>query len=152
MAKTDQDFGGYDGGLTDDYEDETTPKKRGRKKGSSKKDNNKEESKKESDENDPIINALINGEEIDDELLDEAFGQYTPNIDLSCDTTGMINKLKNSPISDADDKNDDNGEQTAVGFVIKWCNRMMLKDDYNETEMEALELMKDLLHHLGMIE
>lgn len=153
MAKVEDMYGGYDGGLSDTYEDDDlTPKKRGRKKKSESEKKNKEMKTREvvSDENDGLIEALINGEEIDPSLLDEAFSQYVPEIDLTCDTTGTIGKLRNSPVVVDDESN--SGEQTAVGFVIKWCNRMMMKEDYSDSELEAFDVIKELLLHLGMVD
>lgn len=149
----DAKYGGYDGGLTDEYEDDV-PKKRGRKKKSATAADKSHEQNDSvlvvSADNDELIDALINGEEVSSEELDNAFAQYSPGVDLCCDTTGTIGKLRTRlPKENSIAGIDANDEQTAARFVIKWCNRMMRKDDYTDDENDAFETMKELLARLG---
>lgn len=144
-------FNGYDEGLTDIYSDDLLPKKRGRKKKSASSDSDKPKKKKvESqidNENTELIDALINGDEIDEALLDEAFNQYSPKIDLVCDTTGTIGKLRDQSSSGIQDATVDDIQPSSV---MKWCQAMLNKDTYSDEEMDAFEVIKELCVHIGM--
>lgn len=129
----------YEAGI-DMYED-SPPKKRGRKK----KDAEEKKGKRHNDENDPYIESLINGEDVDSDILDGMFEKYSPKIDLSCDTTGMFNKLKNSPEPLFDDEN------ASIG-VIKWCNQMMSKENYTDNELAAFRVINELISHLETLD
>lgn len=133
------DCGCFDG--TDEfYED--VPKKRGRKKKDSSK---KRTGKDHSDENDKLIESIINGEDVDAEQMEKAFEKYSSKIDLSCDTTGVLPKLRTAeqPLTD-----DDN----ITGSVIKWCNQMMSKGTYTEDETAAFSVIMELVSHLDSID
>lgn len=133
------DCGCFDG--TDEfYED--VPKKRGRKKKDSSK---KRTGKDHSDENDKLIESIINGEDVDAEQMEKAFEKYSSKIDLSCDTTGVLPKLRTAeqPLTD-----DDN----ITGSVIKWCNQMMSKGTYTEGETAAFSVIMELVSHLDSID
>lgn len=97
---------------------------------------------------DDIINAIINGEDINPEALSKAFDKYKPNIDLTCDTTGTIKKLKKLEVVE----HSDDEEESSVNFVIKWCNRMMKKESFSNEEYEALDSIKELLEYMDTIE
>lgn len=166
MSLDNLEYEGYDGGLTDSYEDDITPKKRGRKKKSASEKAEKTPKKRgrkskaeveetEQDEDmdfndDALVEALINGDDVDPSILDEAFNQYSPKIDLTCDTTGTINKLRSEPPEKLRDIEEE--EQSVVSYIQKWCNRMMQKDYYNDSELETFDMLKELLQHIGMIE
>lgn len=145
-------FDGLNDGFTETFDDEALlPKKRGRKKKSVSEKNEQKQKKKKveaqiDNENSELIEALIKGDEIDDSLLDEVFEQYSPKIDLVCDTTGTINKLRNSKdVPEMDDEEDMN-----IASIIKWCQLMMSKDTYTDEETEAFETIKELMVHIGM--
>lgn len=145
-------FAEYDGSFSDTYE-ENQPKKRGRKKKTEKKENSKQKEEKLEvpDENEELIDALINDEnaDIDDGMLDDAFAQYSPGIDLACDTTGTINKLRTKLPRNVTEVSNGN-EQSASEFVIKWCNKMMQKDEYTDDERDAFDAIMELVARLGM--
>jgi ParB family chromosome partitioning protein len=133
-----------------------SPQKRGRKKKEENEENKvnnmpKNSKKSKNDEmtqeqkmNEQLIDALVKGEAIDESLLNQAFDSYSSNIDLTCDTTGQIGRLK-KPIENA---HCDDEEQSAVNFVMKWCNRMMRKYDYTDEEYEAIDAIKELISHI----
>lgn len=148
----DSKLGVYDGGISDIYGDDTQPKRKGRKKKGAAAGEPSVRSAVP-DENDELITALINNEEVDGDALDKAFSHYSPNVDLCCDTTGTINRLRTRlpQIDDVEaDENDDG--QTEAGFVIKWCNRMMKKEEYTEDEKNAFDTIRELIARLGMDE
>ena len=93
-----------------------------------------------------VGNAIINGDTVDPALLALAFNKYKPNIDLTCDTTGTIKKLKKLETIESSDE-----EESSVNFVIKWCNRMMKKERFSEEEYEALDTIKELLDYMDTI-
>ena len=96
-----------------------------------------------------VVNAIINGENVDPEKLALAFNKYKPNIDLTCDTTGTIKKLRKLEVVESSDDE----EESSVNFVIKWCNRMMKKESFSDEEYEALDSIKELLEYIdGIVE
>lgn len=121
---------------------EEVPKRRGRKK---KDSSQKRTGKEHNDENDKLIESIINGEDVDAEQMAKAFEKYSSKIDLSCDTTGVLPKLRTAEQPLADDDN-------ITGNVIKWCNQMMSKGTYTEDETAAFSVIMELVSHLDSID
>lgn len=135
----------YDGGVRNPYED-GTPKKRGRKRKTEEEkqatsQKRKARAKKPEIDYTELVETLVNGGEVPDEMLDEAFEQLSTGIDLVCDTTNTITKLRK------DDKL--KMEDPTIGIVIKWCEKMSKKaGNYTDEELDALETIKELADHL----
>lgn len=135
-----------DAGYGIEVDMEIAPKKRGRKK-KGQQIKKKNMPKVIDEEEDELIEQLINGEHVSLEDLDAAFNKISPKIDLTCDTAGMINRLRNSS-SDLLPS----AERDMLQFIIKWCSYMMNKDEYDKEEMDALDAVSELASHITLME